>query len=188
VFNKSHMPIYPLPANKTRALWRTQRYGDAGQYPQARALDTGAPGANEIRFEDKGGVEEMFVHAERDQNVRVRFDQTHHVGHCQEEIVGHNRKSEIGNDEHGKIGNNRLTEVHINDTLKVGQTLVVQAGQSILLEVGQSRIFMTKDAISISADNVYITGKLDMLVRGMNTVVKAGAQLLLKGVKTMINP
>lgn len=188
VFNKSHMPIYDLPANKTRALWRTQRYGDAGQYPQARALDSGAPGANEIRFEDKGGVEEMYVHAERDQNVRVRFDQTHHVGHNQDEVVGFNRTFEVGNDETGKVVNNRETNVGVNDTLLVGQTLVVKAGTSILLKVGQSKIFMTPDAISISANNVYITGRVEMLVRGMSTIVKAGADLVLKGVKTLINP
>ncbi|WP_457312784.1 type VI secretion system Vgr family protein [Sphingomonas sp. UYAg733] len=188
VFNKSHMPIYDLPANKTRALWRTQRYGDSGQYPQTRGLDTGAPGANEIRFEDKGGVEEMFVHAERDMNVRVRFDQTHHVGHNQGKIVGYDRTIDVGHDERGKIGNIRFIEVVVDDTLKVGKHLVIDAGESILLKVGQSHVFITQDAISISAGNVYVRSKLDMLVSGMNTVVKAGAELLLKGVKTMINP
>ena len=54
------------------------------------ANDSGEPGANEIRFEDKGGEEEIYVHAERDMNTRIRFKETHHVG-CDQTI-------DIGND------------------------------------------------------------------------------------------
>ncbi|RMB54803.1 type VI secretion system secreted protein VgrG [Sphingomonas sp. PP-CE-3A-406] len=188
VFNKSNMPVYPLPANKTRVLWRTLRYGQAGAYPNARPLDTGAPGANEMRFEDKGGQEEIFVHAERDMNTRVRFDETHHVGHNQGEVVGYDRTAEVGNNETVRVVHNRKTTIGDHDKLIVGKTLEISATDSILLKVGQSHVFITPTGISMTADTVSIHGKVNAIFRGMDTLVKAGANLILKGAQTFINP
>jgi type VI secretion system secreted protein VgrG len=120
VFNEANMPIYPLPDNKTRALWRTKRYGEAGSYPETKALDSGEPGANEIRFEDKGGSEEIYLHAERDMNTRIRFKETHHVGNDQTLMIGHDRSEEVVHDEKVKIGHDRNAEVINDEKLKVG--------------------------------------------------------------------
>jgi type VI secretion system secreted protein VgrG len=109
-----------LPDNKTRALWRTKRYGEAGSYPETKALDSGEPGANEIRFEDKGGSEEIYLHAERDMNTRIRFKETHHVGNDQTLMIGHDRSEEVVHDEKVKIGHDRNAEVINDEKLKVG--------------------------------------------------------------------
>ncbi len=36
---------------------------------------------NEIRMEDKKGAEQLFIHAERNQDIEVENDETHWVGH-----------------------------------------------------------------------------------------------------------
>lgn len=195
LFNKAHMPIYDLPANKTRALWRTLRYGDTGQYPDTRPLDTGAPGANEIRFEDKGGQEEIFVHAERDMNTRVRFDETHHVGHDQDHVVGHDRTAEVGHDETSKVGhdqkltvtNTRDVTIEQSDHLKVGTTLLIEAGTSITLRVHGSSITIDASGITIKAPNVAVHADMHAEMTGMNTDVTAGTTLTLHGGMTLIN-
>jgi type VI secretion system secreted protein VgrG len=118
VFNQSHMPIYPLPDNKTRALWRTKSYpgGKSSGFADTTTLDTGSPGANELRFEDKSGHEEVFLHAEKDMNVRVRHDQTNHVGHNQYEKVHWDRDAYV--------------ERHETTMIKKGdQTLTIDAGK-----------------------------------------------------------
>lgn len=188
VFNQSHMPTYDLPANKTRALWRTLRYGDTGAYPDTRPLDSGAPGANEIRFEDKGGSEEIYVHAERVMTTRIRFDETHQVGHDQSELVGYDRTAEVGHDEHSQIGNDRTTAVKINDTLTVGQKLEITAGEHIKLTVGTSTVLIDGTSISVIADQILVEGRTWAVLRSIKTMVKGTATAILRGATTYINP
>lgn len=211
VFNRANMPIYDLPGNKTRALWRTKTYGETGPYPDTKALDTGKPGVNELRFEDKGGHEEVFLHAERDMNVRVRFDDSHHVGHNQDHMVGWDRKSFIGRDEDKKvdrhqylavtknqdrkIGQDRTAKITLSDTLDVGTTRKLKAGQSVAYEANQE-IAMTVGGSSIKIDQFGVTIKAPMVkieaqtiveVKGLMTQVNGSAMLVLKGGITMIN-
>lgn len=195
VFNQSHMPIYPLPEHKTRALWRTKRYGQTGSYPEARGLDSGAPGVNELRFEDKGGKEEVFLHAERDMNTRIRFDETHHVGHDQGIMVGRNRDEEVGKKETvkigtsqtGTIGTDRKTKVGKTDTLSVGTDLKITAGKSIEITVGASKIKMDPTSITITSPTIKIEGKATVDVKSVMTTVNASGILTLKGSLTKIN-
>jgi type VI secretion system secreted protein VgrG len=202
VFNSSLKPVYPLPEHKTRSVWRTKRYKNAGSYPDAQALDTGEPGANEIRFEDKGGVEEVFLHAERDMNTRIRFEETHHVGATQKLKVGHNRTDDVGNDETTTIGKNqkltvggnqteeikanREVKVTSNDTLTVtgaqkidvSQTITIKATQKITLECGQSKIELSPAGIKISSLNVESQGTVVNAVKSSVQVeISAGAMI-----------
>ncbi|MGI4732248.1 MAG: type VI secretion system Vgr family protein [Janthinobacterium lividum] len=197
LFNRSHMPVYDLPANKTRALWRTLRYGDTGQYPDTRPLDSGAPGANEIRFEDKGAAEEIYVHAERDMNTRVRFDETHHVGHDQDAMVGHDRTAGVGHDEKTTIDHDQMLLVkndrgaHVlgNDALLVEHAIAIEAKDSITLKVGGSVIVIGPAGISISAPVVQIVGRTEVVVASSGqTEVLGGAMLVLDAAMTHINP
>ena len=203
VFNQSHMPIYALPDNKTRAVWRTKRYGSAGNYPNAKGLDSGAPGANEIRFEDSGGKEELYVHAERDMNTRVRLNETHHVGADQSIDIGHDRNKIVGNDEiatiardrNAAVGRDQETSISQNDTLNVGtklkivvgQEIEIEAGVKITLKVGASKI--TMDPMSIKIESLAIENKADMTLdlKGTFTTLKGDATLTESGAIVMIN-
>ena len=211
VFNKTLMPIYDLPANKTRALWRTKRYGDTGQYPKAKSLDTGAPGANELRFEDKGGHEEVFLHAERDMNTRIRFQETHFVGQDQTVNIGHDRKDDVGNDETMTVGGNqkltvtgnqtdevdatRKVTVKADDSLKVGQSLKIEAGTtieisantSIELKVGANSIKIEASGITMKGMMVDVTAQADANLSGLQTTVKGTAMTTIQGALVKIN-
>ncbi|MES2054474.1 MAG: type VI secretion system tip protein TssI/VgrG [Pseudomonadota bacterium] len=189
VFNRSNMPIYDLPANKTRALWRTKRYGEAGQYPESEGLDTGAPGANEIRFEDKGGQEELFLHAERDMNSRIRFDETHHVGHNQDHKVGLDRTATIGRDESKLIKRNRGVHVVGTDTLLVDKALSIESKTKITLRVKNSIVIISPEGILIQAPVVEVQATAEATINSPgNTRLNGGASLLLNGGVTNINP
>ncbi len=187
LFNKANMPIYNLPANKTRTVFRSKTYGQPGPYPNARPLDTGAPDANEIRLEDAGGKEEFFVHANRDMNTRVRFKETHHVGNDQEHVVGHDRKAEVGNNEQKKVGANRAVTIVETDHLSVGKTLLIEAGTSITLKVGESSIVIDPTGIELNASHITVRGGLITEIHGMTTTVTAGGILTLNGKLTKIN-
>lgn len=189
VFNRAHMPVYDLPANKTRAVWRTLTYGASGDYPESEALDSGQNRtSNEIRFEDKGGQEELFIHAERDMNSRVRFDETRHVGHNQGRRVGLDRTTNIGRDDSKSIGRDRSTGVGRNDTLLVGQVLEIEAGQSLTIRCQNSMITIEPNSITIQSPNIEIQGTASFKVNSPDARINGGATLVLNGGRTDINP
>jgi len=208
VFNAEHMPVYPLPGNKTRAVWRTLTYGDQKAYTKAEKLDTGEPKANEIRFEDKGGSEELFIHAERDMNIRVRYDTSTHIGHDEELKVGHNRQRYVKEDESVKIDGNRKYTLKKNETntitdgnrktdidkgndsltIKQGNLTIktsmgkvtIEAMQSIELKVGQTVLKLTPTQATLTSLMVNIKGNA-------MTEVSAGGILTEKGALIKIN-
>lgn len=195
VFNRMHMPIYQLPENKTVALWRTKRYGASGSYAKAKELDTGKPGANELRFEDKGGKEEIFLHAERDMKTRIRHQESHHVGCDQEIDIGHDRQETVGNDEKVTITKNREVSIGTNDELtvgsslkiKAGTTIEIEAGTSITLKVGGSTVKMDPTTIKLESPMIQVTAQATLDAKSPLTTVKGDGMLTLKGGITMIN-
>lgn len=155
VFNKEHMPIYDLPGNKTRAVWRTLTYGDQKPYTQAEKLDTGEPKANEIRFEDKGGVEELFIHAERDMNVRIRYDTSTHIGHNEEIKIGYDSDRYVKNDEKEVIDGNREYTLKKNEKNTITQgnreTTIKQGNDELTVKMGNIDIKASMGKIKIEA-------------------------------------
>lgn len=179
VFNAENMPVYALPDNKTRALWRTKTYGTQSGYGKAVSLDTGAPKANELRFEDKGGKEEVFLHAERDMNVRVRHSETHH----------------IGLDQATKIGGSRITEIKETEKLDVkksidvisGTTIEITAKTSITFIVGKTKITLDPTSVTIATTMFKLDAKATADMKSPMTTVKGDGMLTLKGGVTLIN-
>lgn len=190
VFNKAHMPVYDLPANKTRAVWRTLTYGDSGQYPESEALDSGQNRtSNEIRFEDRGGQEELFVHAERDMNSRVRFDHTHHIGHNQDRRVGLDRTTTIGRDDTKAINGKRDTHVLKTDSLLVDGALAIESKEAITIRVKNSQITIGPNSIVIQSPNVVVQANEQVVVNAeAKTAINGKGELVLNGGTTNINP
>lgn len=178
VYNATHMPPYALPANKTQSGIKS------------RSADGGADDFNEIRFEDKKGSEELFLHAQKDMREEVEND--HFV------LVEHDENFEIKNDQVGKVGNDRKHEVGNDDTLDVknnatttvGKKFKLDAGTEIELVTGQSSIVMKSSGdIQIKGVNISITAQNSVKVEGQVSVgikagatmdVKAGAQMTIK--------
>jgi len=65
--------------------------------------EIGSENFNEIRMEDKKGEEQLYIHAEKNQDIVVENDETH--------SVGHDRSKTIGNDETTKVGHDRTETV-----------------------------------------------------------------------------
>ncbi|MEO1455712.1 MAG: type VI secretion system tip protein TssI/VgrG [Pseudomonadota bacterium] len=92
VYNGQNMPPYGLPDHKTRSTFRTDTHeGD---------------GFNELRFEDKNGEEEIFVHAEKDMNIEIENNRSKRVENDQHEIVGHDKSIEVGGDHDEVVSGN----------------------------------------------------------------------------------
>ncbi len=194
VFNHSHKPVYKLPEHKTRAVWRSKTYG-GGSTSYGKSLDTGSPGANELRFEDKSDAEEVLLHAEKDLNTRVRHKETHHVGLDQEILIRNDRKITVENNETGKIDLNRKFEIGVDDELKVGNNLKInaktnidiEAGMKITLKVGGSKITIDNVGIKIEAATITIDAQATLEAKSPMSTIKGTGLLILNGALVKIN-
>jgi type VI secretion system secreted protein VgrG len=179
VFNSKNMPVYTLPDNKTRAVWRTKTYGQQASYGAAQSLDTKEPKANELRFEDKGGKEEVFLHAERDYNIRVRHIESHHIGLDQSVVIGGARDV--------KIKETDTLDVKKSISIKAGTTIMIEAGSKITLKVGESTIEIDPTSIKMKTTIFKSEASATADIKSGMTTVKGDAMLTLKGGMTMIN-
>ncbi|MEI9893431.1 MAG: type VI secretion system tip protein TssI/VgrG [Chthoniobacter sp.] len=148
VYNPNTMPPYTLPDNKTQSGIKT------------RSSKEGTPdNFNEIRFEDKKGSEELYIHAEKDENIVVEHDKTEKIGHDQTVTVGNNdtltvtneQSITIGVSQDEKIGAERTTQVGATDSLTVGAERSVTTGASDSLTAGADISLTSGAAISLTA-------------------------------------
>jgi len=154
VYNADEMPPYELPANKTQSGIKSRS-------------SQGGSGANfnEIRFEDKKGEEEVYIHAEKDQNNIVENDET--------TSVGHDRTEDVGNNETISIGVNRTETVGSNETISIGSNRSVTIGSN-----KTETIAINKAETIGAAKELTIGGLYQVTVGGLmnETVALAKAQ------------
>ncbi|MGV5311689.1 bacteriophage T4 gp5 trimerization domain-containing protein, partial [Pseudomonas aeruginosa] len=104
-------------------------------------------GFNEIRFEDEADQEEVFIHAQKDQNNIVNNDETTFVGHDRSErvendesiAIGHDRTETVGNDEQVTIDQDRRHDIGRDDYLTVERNRTIAIGKDRTEEIGNHR-------------------------------------------------
>jgi type VI secretion system secreted protein VgrG len=186
VFNSDQMPPYALPDNKTQSGFKT-RSSPGG----------GAEDFNELRFEDKKGSEEIYVHAQKDYNLVVENNQSLKVGNPQ--APDGSQTTEVYKDrtETVKTGNEKLTVETGNrditvtagdDSKKVtAGTSKTEAGTAIELKVGGNSIKIDQSGITISGIKITIEGTAQVKATSPLTEVSSSGVLTLKGSITNIN-
>ncbi|WP_226503950.1 type VI secretion system tip protein VgrG [Pseudomonas sp. MWU16-30317] len=123
VYNAEQPVPYDLPANATQSGTKS------------RSSKGGTPANfNEIRMEDKKGAEQLFIHAEKNQDIEVENDETH--------WVGHNRTKRVDFTERVTIGEDRTRAVRRNDTLLVGGAKHDSVSSIYLVEAGKQLRFV----------------------------------------------
>ncbi len=106
VYNGTNLPPYPLPDEKTKSTIKSN-------------TSPGGNGSNELRFEDKAGVEEIYGHAQKDYNEVVEHDHNTLVHHDQTNTVDNNQTQVIGNDQVETVHNDQEMIVDGNRTVHV---------------------------------------------------------------------
>lgn len=170
VYNGRNDLPYSLPGEKTKSTIKTDS-------------SKGGGGFNELRFEDKAGSEEIYIHAQKDQTVEILND----------------LKTTITNNETRTIqkGDRTTTFDKGNDTLKItmgNHAIKIDAGsqtteamQSIELKVGASSIVINQSGITIKAPMVTVEGMSMAKVTGPTTIIDGTGMLVAKGGTVMIN-
>jgi type VI secretion system secreted protein VgrG len=147
VYNAAQMPPYELPTHKTRSGIKTNS-------------TPGGAGFNEIRFEDKKGQEQVFLHAQRNQDTRVKNDQLEWVGHDHHAtVVGEERES-VGTDAHRAVGGELVETVGKNHTEVVTDQFWLDAGRIYIHAAREIRLVVGGNYLSISPAGISIEGTM----------------------------
>jgi type VI secretion system secreted protein VgrG len=189
VYNGENPVPYELPANKTQSGFKTRSSKNGGE-----------SNFNELRFEDKKGEEQVYVHAEKNMDRVVENDDTLDVGHDQTiEIERHRTETVKTGNETVDVdkGNRTITLGQGNDKLhlKMGNhTTKIDLGkseheamQSIELKVGQSSVKLDQSGVTIKGLQINIKGQVTTNVEAVMTTVKGSGMLTLQGGIVKIN-
>ncbi|MDK2126508.1 type VI secretion system Vgr family protein, partial [Parachitinimonas caeni] len=138
VYNADQMPPWDLPGNKTQS-GILSRSSQGGHYDHANAL----------RFEDKKGAEEVWLHAEKDQRIEVEHDESHWVGNDRSKTVDHDetvhikhdRTETVDHDETITVHNNRSERVDHNETISIGDNRDEDVGKNETVTIGKNQTF-----------------------------------------------
>ncbi len=161
VYNGASMPPYDLPDEKTKSTIKSYS-------------SKGGEGFNELRFEDKKGDEQVFLHAEKDLDVRVKNDRREWTGQDRHLIVKRDKFEKVERDSHTEIDRDRMTKIGRDDNLQVTGKQAVQIDQDASLKVGTN--LNEKIGQNLAAE----AGMQIHLKAGMTCVIEAGVQLSLK--------
>jgi len=121
VYNAEQMPPYELPANMTQSGVKS------------RSSKSGTPdNFNELRFEDKKGEEQVFLHAEKNQDIEVENDETHWVGHDRKKTIDNDESTNVKHDRTETVDNNETITIHGNrtETVDKDETITIRGNRS----------------------------------------------------------
>ena len=160
VYNGQAMPPYALPDYKTMSTIKTNS-------------SKGGEGFNELRFEDKKGSEQVFLHAERNQDTRVKND-------CFE-WIGNNRHLIIMRDQFEHVENNRHEIVDMDHMEEIGKDRHLKVAGKEAKEVAGSHSFtVTGDVIEVFKSSHSEQTTQSYYVKAMDVVIEAMTSITLK--------
>ena len=179
VYNPEAMPPYTLPDEKTKSTLKSNSTKGGG-------------GFNELRIEDMKGKEQIFVHAEKNVDVRVKNDYLELIKHDRHLIVENDQLEEVKMDKHLKVkgdqneevggsvslkvGSNRDEKIASNYALEAGQAIHIKAGMSAVIEAGAAlTLKVGGNFININSGGIFIKGTMVMLNSGGAAGSGAGA-------------
>ncbi|WP_395344108.1 type VI secretion system Vgr family protein [Ningiella sp. W23] len=166
IYNGSNMPPYPLPNHSTMSGFRSRSTKNTGTF-------------NEIRFEDKQGEEQIFIHAAKNHDVSVTHDAF--------ETVGKDRHLTINQDQHTKVQNHRFESIGGDKVQKIGKDFNLLVEGKEAKEVRQALSLSVKGngsedyegSLSINADkDTYIKSNNICLEASDNLTIKVGGSFI----------
>ncbi|OOF55444.1 type VI secretion system Vgr family protein [Rodentibacter myodis] len=195
-YHSTTEPPYALPEHKTRMTIKSKTHKGNG--------------FNELRFEDENGKEEVFIHAERDQNNVVKNDETTQIGHDRTEQIGHDETITIGNnrtetvgqdesltigrDQSNKINRNRMTKIEKDEVLNIGNNLALdiyanqhaKIGRDYTHQANRNALLKVGKELKHHSKNTQMTGSSLVKIRGKSgTIVIDSKGITLKGKVTV---
>ena len=165
VYNAMQTVPWDLPANKTMSGIKT-RSSQAGTSGDGLKDSPGT--ANVLRFEDKAGEEQLWLHAQKDQLTEVEHDE--------DKWVGNDRRKVIDRDEFNTIHRDRTEIVDRNEKINVHgwRTEEVDLDETITVHQNRKERVDLNEKISIGVNRTEDVGRNEKLKIGKNRTKSVG--------------
>src|SRR5262245_29066414 len=191
VYNADQMPHYTLPDEKTKSYIKT-------------CSSPGGEGFNELRFDDKKDKEQIFIHAQRNMDVRTLNDSLERVFGNRHQIIGWEKDGKKGGDQREMvyqdkrldIKRNHVEHIEGNAELLIGQgaaedggnldTVVEKTKKELIegnyhIQVKGGRAESIGDqSLVVGGDQQEKVAKVSALETGLTIHVKAGKKLIIE--------
>lgn len=170
VYHAESMPPYNPEEFKTMSTIKTLSSPDGG-------------GFNELRFEDKKGEEQIFIHAENEYHTRVKKNAFEYIGENRHLIVAADQYEQVDGDKHLtvtgdqnekvdgtvslKVASDLQQKIGANHALEAGQEIHLKGGMKVILEAGtQLTLKVGGNFVDINPGGVFISGTMVMVNSG----------------------
>ena len=160
VYNADEMPPYTLPDEQTKSTIKSNS-------------SPGSGGFNEIRFEDKAGDEQLFPHAEKDMDVRVKNDSREWIGEDRSLIVKRDRMEQISRDTHLNVSRDEVIQIGRDRHESITGKEAIKIG-------GSKSEAVTGDVIEQFQGNHSSQATQNLYLKAMQIVIEAQMGLTLK--------
>ncbi|MBN2271775.1 MAG: type VI secretion system tip protein VgrG [Sedimentisphaerales bacterium] len=170
VYNGQAMPPYELPSEKTKSTLKSNS-------------SKGGQGFNEIRYEDKKGDEQIFIHAEKNLDIRVKNDRF--------ETIKNNRHLHVEKDKFEHVDNNRSEKVDADHKEEIGKDRHLKVKGKEAKEVAKSLSLTVKgDVIEVFKKNHSEQTTQNYYLKAMGIVIEAMKGITLKcgGSSVVLDP
>ena len=163
VYNASQMPPYQLPDHYTMS--GVKSYSSKG-----------GDGFNELRFEDKKGDEQVFMHAEKNLDIRVKNNEYETVCKDMHLIVEQDRFEHIKNDHHETIDRDQAQSIGRDHHLTVSgkQAIAISGSQSLKIDGDVAEQFGGNHAEQVSQALYLKAGMTIVLEAPMGITLNCG--------------
>jgi len=198
VYNGANKPVY---SSKTQSGIKTRSTKDGT-----------SSNFNELRFEDKKGAEQIYIHAEKNMDTMVENDETLTIDHDRTKLVKHDENSTINNDRNKTVDNNQTETIGKNKSITVGENHSEDVGKNMTIHVGldlkesvdgkylenvtkdyalqAKTITMTaqdKITIQTGAAKIVMSSNGDITMSGKTINIKGSGNVVIKGSKVITN-
>lgn len=166
VYNGDNRPPYPLPGERTKSTVKSNS-------------SKGGDGFNEIRFEDKKGDEQIFIHAEKDVDFRAKNDRREWVGNDRHLVVKRDKREQVDRDKQIIIGRDEVQEIKRdhNLTIKGKEAIKVTGSRSITVQGDVIEAFRSNHSEQVTQD--YYVKAMNVIIEGMTGLtIKVGGSFI----------
>ncbi len=153
VYNAGQMPPYTLPDNQTQSTWKSMS-------------SKGGGGFNELRFEDKKGSEQIFIHGEKDMDMRIKNDRREWIGEDRHLVVTRDKLEKTGRDSHLDLTRDHIEKIGRDHHLTI-------SGKEAISITGSHSLAVTGDVIEQFSGNHSCQVTQNVYIKGMQVVIEA---------------
>lgn len=185
VYHGTNMPPYTLPGeHETKSTIKSYS-------------SKGGGGFNELRFEDKKGEEQVFIHGEKQMDVRVKKDSLEWIGNERHLIVIKDQLEKVDGDKHLTVTGDQNEKVDGSVSLKVGSDkhqkvtgayavdasgeihlkgmkVIIEGSTQITLKVGSNFVDIGPAGVTMSGTKVHVEGSGVTSIIGGTVLINSG--------------